>query len=275
MFSFHALRRQLIPEALLMMLYRLAVTVNLFLYCRLIKFPSTPFVKGDLCHSFGFPWQTFSLPSSSWQNELTRRRARCRLYLGTHCSCCKFSPPSEALLHNLSLTFICQDCAQFRVTSQIYFDITHGGRPLGRITFGLFGDDAPKTVENFREICLRGIDGLSYNGTRFHRVIKHFMVQGGDILNGDGTGSTSIYGEHFEDENLTINHTIGGFLGMANHGPDTNGCQFYITTIGTAWLDGQHTVLGKVINGECGRGGRKSIFLFQHLALAQVKTSST
>jgi peptidyl-prolyl cis-trans isomerase B (cyclophilin B) len=145
-----------------------------------------------------------------------------------------------------------QNCAQFKVTSQIYFDVTHGGSPMGRIILGLFGDDAPKTVLNFREICLKGIDGFSYNGTRFHRVIRRFMVQGGDILNGDGTGSTSIYGEHFEDENLTINHTIAGFLGMANQGPNTNtnGCQFYITTIATSWLDGKHTVFGKVTSGE-------------------------
>lgn len=128
--------------------------------------------------------------------------------------------------------------------------MTHGVVPLGRIVFGLFGDDAPKTVGNFREICLKGIDGLSFNGTRFHRIINKFMIQGGDILNGDGTGSISIYGEQFEDENLTINHTIGGFLGMANQGPDTNGCQFYITTIAASWLDGKHTVFGKVTNGE-------------------------
>lgn len=137
------------------------------------------------------------------------------------------------------------------MTSQIYFDVTHdGGIPLGRIVFGLFGDDAPKTVQNFREICLKGIDGLSYNGTRFHRIINRFMIQGGDILNGNGTGSISIYGEYFEDENLTINHTSGGFLGMANQGPDTNGCQFYITTIVTGWLDGKHTVFGKVTSGK-------------------------
>lgn len=121
---------------------------------------------------------------------------------------------------------------------------------MGRIVLGLFGSDAPKTVRNFRDICLEGIDGLSFNGTRFHRIINRFMIQGGDILNGDGTGSTSIYGDYFEDENLTINHTSSGFLGMANQGPDTNGCQFYITTVASSWLDGKHTVFGKVTKGE-------------------------
>jgi len=136
------------------------------------------------------------------------------------------------------------------VTSQIYFDVAHDGKQLGRITMGLFGDDAPKTVINFRSICLDGIDGLSFNGTRFHRVIKQFLIQGGDILHGDGRGSISVYGKHFEDENLLINHTIGGFLGMANKGTeDTNGCQFYITTRAAPWLDGKHTVFGKVTNG--------------------------
>ena len=71
------------------------------------------------------------------------------------------------------------------MTSEIYFDVTHGRTPMGRIVIGLFGYNAPKTVENFREICLHGIDGLSYNGTRFHRIINKFMIQGGDILNGD------------------------------------------------------------------------------------------
>lgn len=159
------------------------------------------------------------------------------------------------------------------MTSQIYFDVTHGVTPLGRIVVGLFGDDAPKTVGNFREICLRGIDGLSYNNTRFHRVINHFMIQGGDILNGDGTGSISVYGEHFEDENLTINHTIGGFLGMANHGTDTNGCQFYITTIATNWLDGKHTVFGKVVQGK--NKLRQLSFRRFQFPIPQVKTSFT
>lgn len=136
------------------------------------------------------------------------------------------------------------------MTSQIYFDVSHGEEYLGRIVLGLFGDDAPKTVANFRNICLHGIDGLSYNGTRFHRVVRKFLIQGGDLLYGDGTGSISIYGDSFEDENLTINHTIAGFLGMANQGPDSNGCQFYITTVAAEWLDGKHTIFGKVTDGE-------------------------
>jgi peptidylprolyl isomerase len=147
-----------------------------------------------------------------------------------------------------------KNCAQFKVTSQVYLDVSHATKPLGRIIVGLFGDDAPKTVKNFREICLHGIDGLSYNGTRFHRVIDRFMIQGGDIQNGDGTGSISIYGKHFEDENLTINHTIGGFLGSANRAvPDSNGCQFYITTIATPWLDGKHTSEFRLSANEVGK----------------------
>lgn len=97
------------------------------------------------------------------------------------------------------------------MTSEIYFDVDHGQKFLGRIVIGLFGDDVPKTVENFRQLCLEGIDGLSYNGTRFHRVVFKFMIQGGDILKGDGAGSLSIYGKHFEDENLSINHTATGY----------------------------------------------------------------
>jgi peptidyl-prolyl cis-trans isomerase B (cyclophilin B) len=143
-----------------------------------------------------------------------------------------------------------QLAADFTVTSEIYLDVSHGRKPLGRITLGLFGDEAPKTVENFRHICLNGIDGLSYNGTRFHRVIYKFMIQGGDILKGDGAGSLSIFGKHFEDENLTINLTAPGFLGMANHGPDSNGCQFFITTVPAPWLNGKHTIFGKAVNGQ-------------------------
>jgi len=139
----------------------------------------------------------------------------------------------------------------FTVTSRIYMDVKHNKKPVGRITFGLFGKLAPKTVANFRHICLRGINGTSYVGSRFHRVVERFLVQGGDILNGDGTGSISIYGEYFpdEDKGLEVEHNRPGYLGMANRGPDTNGCQFYVTTVGAKWLDGKHTVFGKVLEG--------------------------
>lgn len=143
------------------------------------------------------------------------------------------------------------DCLSFTVTSRIYMDVKHNKQPLGRITFGLFGKLAPKAAANFRHICLRGINGTSYVGARFHRVVDRFLVQGGDILNGDGTGSISIYGDYFEDEEkgLEVEHNRPGYLGMANRGPHTNGCQFYVTTVGAKWLDGKHTVFGKVLEG--------------------------
>lgn len=144
------------------------------------------------------------------------------------------------------------DCRRgFTVTSRIYMDVKHNKQPLGRITFGLFGKLAPKAAANFRHICLRGINGTSYVGARFHRVVDRFLVQGGDILNGDGTGSISIYGDYFEDEEkgLEVEHNRPGYLGMANRGPHTNGCQFYVTTVGAKWLDGKHTVFGKVLEG--------------------------
>lgn len=99
-------------------------------------------------------------------------------------------------------------------------------------------------------VCTNGVDGKTYKGSVFHRVIEKFMIQGGDIVAGDGSGSISIYGRQFEDENLEINHTDVGFVAMANRGPDTNGCQFYITTMHAPWLDGKHTIFGKVVVGQ-------------------------
>uniref|UniRef100_A0A1A9VXN4 Peptidyl-prolyl cis-trans isomerase n=1 Tax=Glossina austeni TaxID=7395 RepID=A0A1A9VXN4_GLOAU len=137
----------------------------------------------------------------------------------------------------------------FTVTSKIYMDVKHQKKSLGRIVFGLFGKNSPKAVTNFRHICLRGINGSTYVGSNFHRVINRFLIQGGDIINGDGTGSTSIYGDYFEDEDTEIEHNRPGYLGMANRGPDTNGCQFYVTTVAAQWLNGKHTVFGKVLEG--------------------------
>ncbi|KXJ91311.1 putative U-snRNP-associated cyclophilin [Microdochium bolleyi] len=137
----------------------------------------------------------------------------------------------------------------------VFFDITLGGEPLGRITFELFKDVVPRTAENFRQFCTgesRNSRGLpqGYKGSRFHRIISGFMLQGGDFLNGDGTGSISIYGtKSFADENFNLKHTEKGLLSMANSGPNTNGSQFFVTTVPTPHLDGKHVVFGKVVQG--------------------------
>lgn len=144
----------------------------------------------------------------------------------------------------------------------VYLDIHFGDQPApsragaNRIVLELYKHLVPKTAANFQQLCTgsagKSASGaeLKFAGSTFHRVIPKFMIQGGDFTRGDGTGGESIYGEKFEDEDLTGKHDQPFLLSMANAGPNTNGSQFFITTVPTPHLDGKHVVFGRVLKGK-------------------------
>ncbi len=142
-----------------------------------------------------------------------------------------------------------------KVVMSLSFKKRNGDKVQRDLTIGLFGNSVPITVENFRALCTgeRGTGksgkALHYKGNTFHRIIRGFMMQGGDITKGNGKGGESIYGKTFHDENFGLKHQKG-CLAMANSGRDTNNSQFYITFAETPWLDRKHVVFGKVIQDD-------------------------
>jgi len=142
-------------------------------------------------------------------------------------------------------------------TVKTYMDVAIDGEAAGRIEFGLYGKQTPRTAENFRCLCTgeKGLGrdsgkALHFRNTVFHRVIKGFMMQGGDFSAMNGTGGESIYGGKFEDENLDVlQHNSAGIVSMANSGRNTNGRQVFVTSRKTEHLGGKHVVVGRVVEG--------------------------
>jgi cyclophilin family peptidyl-prolyl cis-trans isomerase len=163
------------------------------------------------------------------------------------------------MLWSLLLVLPCVLAGEYTVTQEAWFEIEvadidgPGTSYSGRFVIALFGETAPMTVLNFASITKgyqRGDESkLHYKNTTIHRIVPDFVVQMGDVTVGDGTGSRSIYGDNFIDENFALSHRAPGWVAMANRGKDTNGSQFFILLSKARWLDGKHVVFGKVIRG--------------------------
>jgi len=143
------------------------------------------------------------------------------------------------------------------ITHRVFMDVKIEDGESKKIVFGLFGEIAPKTVENFRSLCAcdKGLGKMSgkqlcYKDSIFHNIIPNFMIQGGDFTHANGVGGESIYGGKFNDENFQLKHDKLHLLSMSNSGPDTNGSQFFINTVKTSWLDNKHVIFGIVLEGK-------------------------
>ncbi|CAI2348002.1 unnamed protein product [Caenorhabditis sp. 36 PRJEB53466] len=140
---------------------------------------------------------------------------------------------------------------------RVFLDMSVDEKPVGRIEIKLFTTEAPKTCENFRALCT-GEAGMAsnnkarlhYKGNEMHRIVRKFMIQGGDITEGDGRGGYSIYGRYFDDEKFRLKHSKPYLLSMANKGPNSNSSQFFITTAPAPHCNDKHVVFGEVIKGQ-------------------------
>jgi len=143
---------------------------------------------------------------------------------------------------------------KWTVTKTVYFDISIDlDEDYKRVVIALFGEAAPNSVNNFAALAkgnYRGDPKFGFKGTKIHKVIPDFIIQGGDITSEDGSGGKSIYGPYFNDEPFIHGHSGPGYVSLANKGvPDTNNSQFFIILQRSRWLNGKHVVFGKVIEG--------------------------
>lgn len=145
--------------------------------------------------------------------------------------------------------------ADTTITHQCFLDVSIDGEYEGRLVVGLYGNHLPLTVNNFLSLCAgvkcnddAGTD-MHYRGCPFHRVVPKVLCQTGDVIEGDGTASVSVYGQPFPDESFAIKHSRAGLLSMANAGPNTNGSQFFFILGESEHLNGKHVVFGELLDG--------------------------